>query len=791
MGKIGMKFGINPFENISRVLSMKLFLVTLPHEKKKEGEQQKPEKEIIGIMEQFFASLSELKQKGFLPRLLGERPTLVFEIDCSSISEEINFHVACPSRFAEVLEKTILGFFPKAQVQPVEDYNIFNPDGPAVGSVLSLAKTHILPLKTYLNLEIDPLNEIANALSRLAEIGEGVALQILIRPTSQEWARGGLEVVKEMQKGENFETAKSRVSTWGKFSLALNPKPRSKPGEPLPEPKPLTPMMQEVIKAIENKAYKIGFETNIRIMASAPTQTRSEEILTHLENVFVQFTAPNLNKFTIKMLSGRELKKLIFNFSFRIFNPSQKMILNTEELTSVYHFPVLPLDTPKVTYLKAKQAAPPPNLPKEGLILGKNVYRGEETIVRLMDDDRRRHLYTIGQTGTGKSVFLQEMIRQDIEKGKGVGVIDPHGDLIEAVLGLVPKERADDVILCDPSDLERPFGLNMLEYDAMRPEQKTFIVNELINIFDKLYDLHLTGGPMFEQYTRSALLLLMDDPKEEASLMEVPKVLADAEFRRRLLSKCKNIVVKDFWEKEAEKAGGEAALANMVPYITSKFNVFVANEYMRPIIGQAKSTFNFREIIDGEKILLVNLTKGRLGDINSSLLGLVMVGKILMAAFARVDMPQEERKDFHLYIDEFHNFTTESIYTILSEARKYRLCLTIVHQFIGQLPEKIRDAVFGNVGSMAIFRVGADDAKYLATQFDPVFSETDLVNIDNFNAYVKLLVGGLTIKPFNIKTFPPTKGNLEMAKIIRDLSRLKYGRPREEVEGEIVKRWRT
>lgn len=765
-------------------------MVTMPQEKKKEGEFQKPEKEIISVMEQFFASLSNLKEKGVMNQLLEIKPTIVFEIAIPSVGEEISFYAACPQRFSQILEKTILGFFPKAQVEPVDDYNIFNPEGAVAASSLILSKTSILPLKTYLNLEANPLNEITNALSRLAEIGEGAALQFLVRPISQDWAKKSLEIVKEMQKGENFQSAKTKVSAWGKVSSVLFPKPKPKPGDLPPEPKPLTPMMQEVIKAIENKAYKIGFEANIRILSSAPSQSRTDEIQAHLENAFAQFTAPNLNKFKINRLSGRGLKKLIYNFSFRTFDSSQKIILNTEELASFYHFPVLALETPKIKYLKAKQAPPPANLPKEGLILGKNVYRGEEILVRILDDDRRRHLYIIGQTGTGKSVFQQEMIRQDIESGKGVSVVDPHGDLIEAVLALVPKERLDDVILCDPSDLERPLGLNMLEYDASHPEQKTFIVNELINIFDKLYDLHLTGGPIFEQYTRNALLLLMDDPEERATLMEVPKVLADSEFRGRLLSKCKNIVVKDFWEKEAEKAGGEAALQNLTPYITSKFNTFVANDYMRPMIGQAKTTINFREIIDSGKILLVNLTKGRLGDINSSLLGLIIVGKLVMAAFSRVDMPQEERKDFYLYIDEFHNFATDSIYTILSEARKYRLCLTIAHQFIGQLQEKIRDAVFGNVGSLCVFRVGADDAKYLTTQFDPVFSETDLVNIDNFNVYLKLLVRGQTTKPFNIRTFPPSKGDAGVVKVCRELSRLKFGRPREDVEEEILKRWR-
>jgi hypothetical protein len=272
--------------------------------------------------------------------------------------------------------------------------------------------------------------------------------------------------------------------------------------------------------------------------------------------------------------------------------------------------------------------------------------------------------------------------------------------------------------------------------------------------------------------------------------MEVPRVMADRVYRQRLLAKCRNIIVKDFWEKEAEKAGGEASLANMVPYITSKFNTFIANDYMRPIIGQAKSTLNFREIIDSGKIFLINLSKGRLGELNSSLLGLIVVGKMLMASFARIDQPESQRRDFYLYMDEFQNFTTESIETALSEARKYRLSLIITHQFIGQLPEKVRNAVFGNVGSMVSFRIGAEDAEFVVKQFAPVFDENDLINIDNYNAYVKLLIGGATTKPFNIITYPPEKENPEIAHGIKQLSRLKYGKDRNLVEEEIYARRR-
>jgi hypothetical protein len=542
---------------------------------------------------------------------------------------------------------------------------------------------------------------------------------------------------------------------------------------------------------LEGKASRVAYEANINLIASAKMHEQTEQILLQLENAFAQYNTPNLNTLKPSRLApGRNLKKLFYTFSFRIFEPARKFIFSTEELASIYHFPTTEIETPKVKFIKAKQSAPPPNLPKQGLILGKNVFRGVETVVRMQSDDRRRHLYIIGQTGTGKTNFMKGLIAQDIRNGEGVCVVDPHGEFAEYALGCVPTERAEDVIYFNPADLERPMGLNMLEYDPKYPEQKTFIINELINIFDKLYDLKTTGGPIFEQYTRNALQLLMDDPSEGATLMDVPRVLADAAFRKRLLSKCQNIVVRDFWEKEAEKAGGEAALVNIVPYITSKFNTFIANDFMRPIVGQSKSSINFREAMDSKKILLVNLSKGRLGDINCYLLGLIAVGKLTMAAFSRVDTPEELRPDFYLYIDEFQNFTTESISTILSEARKYRLCLTVAHQFIKQLAEKIRDSVFGNVGSMIVLRVGAEDAEFLVKQFTPVFDQNDLINLDNFNAYVKLLINNLTSKPFNMAFYKAEKENVEMIEALKELTRLKYGRERALVEQEINNRYK-
>ncbi len=778
---------------VTRSLNMSLFLITLPKKnKKEEGETAKSEKEIISVMEQFYSSLSNIKETK--DTFFYGQPHIVFEIATPQIGEEISFYMSIPRKYETVVEKQVHGFYSEASVEKVNDYNIFNPKGVVAGSYLRLAKTYSLPFKTYQSLEMDPLNEITNTLSKLQQEGEGASIQIVIKPTqSKNWAKQGLRIAKEMQGGKDFGAANSEASKGivrKNVELAVKGTSQKDKDKEKLNNISLTPLQEEIIKSLENKASKPGFEVNIRLLVSSEDQEKADQILGHLESAFVQFNAPSLNQIKSIRLKGSNLKKLIYDFSFRLFNRKQSTILNTEELTSLFHFPSITVNTPKVKFMKSQSADLPANMPQEGIILGKNVYRGVESVVRMTDNDRRRHLYIVGQTGTGKSAFLRNLIVQDIRAGKGIGVLDPHGE-IDKIMELIPRERVEDVVLVDPSDLERPLALNMLEYDTKYPEQKTFAVNELMSIFDRLYDLKNTGGPMFEQYTRNALLLLMDDPSEDVTLLEVPKVLADKEYRAKLLAKCQSMVVKNFWEKEAAKAGGDASLQNMVPYITSKFSIFISNDYMRPIVSQAKSSLDFRKIMDERKILLVNLSKGRLGDINSSLLGMIVTGKLLMAAFSRVDMPEEQRQDFYLYMDEFQNFSTDSISTILSEARKYRLSLIAAHQFIGQLSDNIKEAVFGNVGSQVAFRVGAEDAEFLIKQFEPVFGANDLINVDNFNAHVKLIINNQTSTPFNIATYPPEKGFPEVAQAIKELARLKYGRDKAVVEQEIATRYKT
>lgn len=746
------------------LLELKLFLIRFPRNPSREGKELKSE---IGLSEQFMSALLSFKKP------------IVFEIAVPHVGDEIHFYAAVPARFAEVFTRQLQSVWPEAQVDPSPEYSVFNHAGATSSVFLEQKERFVLPVRTYQEIGSDTFASIVGGLAKITEIGEGGAVQFILRPAGGEAKKRIFSSLQALKKGKSLKhILKSDSISASDFVAAA-----TKGGEKKNEEKILD---EDAVKALESKLGKPLFDVNIRVVASAPSKEQADILLDGMTAGFSQFGAPNRNEF--KLIRPRNQGKFLHDFIFRGFSGAGKMTLTSEEVASVFHFPTAFTDIPKLKQLKFKESPPPPDLPKQGIKIGESHFRGETQDIRLTREDRRRHLYVIGQTGTGKSVFLNNLSGQDVAAGEGVCLMDPNGDLFEDVLARVPKERVKDVVVFDPGDLSRPLGLNMLEYDPAFPEQKTFIINELMNIFDTLYDLKATGGPMFEQYARNALLLLMDDPTKGYTILEIPRVLSDASFRKSLLAECKNFITKDFWEKEAEKAGGEASLQNMVPYISSKFNTFIANDYVRPIIAQSKTTLNFKDIMENGKILMVNLSKGRIGDLNASLLGMLIVGKLTITAFARGDIAMESRKDFYLYIDEFQNFTTPSIATILSEARKYRLNLTVAHQFIGQLSENIRDAVFGNIGSMVAFRVGADDAEFLAKQFDPVFTPNHLVNIDNLNGHAKILVNGKVAQPFNIFVPFPPRGDREVAELAKEHSRLRYGRPREVIEEEIYSR---
>lgn len=737
-------------------LELRTLLVKLPQKLEKEEKPQEPLKE-INLTGQLLSELGNLN----IPFSL--------EAAVHNIGEEIHFYVSVPENSIQFAMRQIQGLWNDANIQETDDYNIFNNQGVSQAVFLKQKQTYVLPIRTHEEANLDTFLPIISNLSKIQEIGEGAAIQVLVKPAPKSFKKAAVNFVYQLKKGAKLENilSASRMITWKDIKSALK-------GKNPEEEKAAKPVLdEETIKAIEKKLAKQIFSVNVRLIVSAATQARTDELLNSLAGSFEQFEAPLRNG--IRIIKPKNQKSVLLKYIFRKFDDQERMVLGTDEIVSLFHFPTSATETPKIQWLKAREAPPPTILPKSGTLIGESIFRGERRPVFITEEDRRRHVYLVGQTGTGKSNLIINMAINDIQQGKGVAVIDPHGDLIESLLGLMPENRLNDIIVFDPSDLQYPLGLNMLEYDFSRPEEKTFIVNEMQSIFNKLFAQE-TMGPMFEQYMRNALLLLMEDAQNEpATLMDVPRIFTDSEYREKKLARCQNPVVKDFWEREAVMVGGEASLQNMAPYITSKFNNFVANDYMRPIIRQLKSAFRFREVMDEGKIVLVNLSKGRIGDINAGLLGMIIVGKLLMAALSRVDLPQEQRRDFNLYIDEFQNFTTDSIATILSEARKYRLNLVIAHQFIAQLQDKTREAVFGNVGSLIAFRVGAKDAEELIKQFEPTFRENDLLNLDNFNAYVKLLINGQTSKPFNIQTLASARANPQLLEQIKKLSRKKYG----------------
>lgn len=763
-------------------LQSSLFLIKIPKATSSDsssGGESNDFKTELAHFEQLLGSLTAIKKP------------IVFEVAVPHIGEEIHFYISVPKLSAEVAVKQIQGLWGGASVMLVQDdFNIFNANGATSAAYIGQKEDHSLPIRTYAELGLDSFESIIGAFAKINELGEGAALQLVVRPAARKYKKEIQYHIESLKKGESmkkvFGHGFAGVSG-STVSDVFNPKTK----EEAAQEKASRVVDEDAVKALQAKVAKPLFEVNLRLIASAGSPFQANDILDGLAAGFSQFGSPMRNDFRI--VKPRNPKTIINDFIYRTFDEGEKMVLSAEEIASIYHLPISSTETPRVKWLKSKESAPPDNLPSSGIQIGESMFRGQVKPIYITDDDRRRHVYVVGQTGTGKSTLLGNMIIEDIQAGKGVAIIDPHGDLVENALGFVPKERLDDVIYFNPGDLERPLGLNMLDFNANRPEEKTFIVNEMQSIFNKLFPPE-TMGPMFEQYMRNALLLLMEDmPNEPATLMEVPRVFTDLAFRARKLARIHNPVVLDFWEKEAAKAGGDASLANMTPYITSKFNNFISNDYMRPIIGQPKSAFNFRDVMDNHKILLVNLSKGKIGDINAGLLGMVITGKILMAALSRVDIADaDKRPDFNLYIDEFQNFTTDSISTILSEARKYRLNLTMAHQFIAQLTDTIKDSVFGNVGSELVFRVGVSDAEFLVKQFEPEFNQNDLINIDNLNAYAKLLINGQTSKPFNMRVLGTSwgGGNKELAEKFKEYSRMKYGRERQAIEDDIYRRLR-
>jgi hypothetical protein len=778
---------------VPRTLNWVFLEIQVPKESADEAKSQSEEqrKSLIALAEQLFTTLSESGGKdGFFKR----KDYLSFEIACTA--KKISFYINCPRSLQQLVEKQVQAQYPHAFIEEVKGYNPFQKGGQVEAVELQLNKQYVYPVRTYKSMESDPLNSLTNAMSKLGD-DEGIAIQYIFRPAGNDWQDYPRKIALDIQQGKNPKAVeKAQSGFFGLiFSDLVNIVKGKSSSDPLAGEKTiaLTPMQQDIVKRLEEKASRPGYNANIRMVASSMTPGAAKVHLSDLVSSFLQYNMPPFNGFR---LYKRKAGDVVKDYVFRIYRKKNALLLNTEELASLWHLPTPFLETPNINWLQSKKAPAPNNVPQTGVLLGRNIYRGVETPIRIARDDRRRHMYIVGRTGSGKTEIMKTMSVQDIVAGEGVCIIDPHGDFIEDVLPHIPKERAEDVVLFEPFDTERPMGLNMLEVRS--ESEKDFAVQEMISIFYKLVTDPAMLGPMFEHNMRNAMLTLMADEEHPGTIVDIPRIFTDMDFQKYKVSKLKDPIVRAFWEKEMAKTS-DYHKSEMLGYLVSKVGRFVENTMIRNIVGQAKSSFNFRDVMDGKKILLVNLAKGKVGEINAKLLGLIIVSKLQMAALSRADMPESERNDFYLYVDEFQNFITDAFSTILSEARKYRLNLVIAHQFLAQLGQgagshgaasgDLRDAVFGNAGSMVTFRIGVEDAEIFAKEFAPTFSQFDLVNIERYNALMKLMINGTASKPFNMGTYPlakPTADELSRGAAIRQLSRLKFGRPLADVEREIL-----
>lgn len=783
------------YYQLQKTSSWVMLKVSIPKERHaEENEQRMDFREMASVIEPFFAGLEALFDTKIQKKISGQDH---ISLEIISKGGLVFFYIGTPSLYKESIEKNILAQYPDAIIEEDKErgYSIFkDTKGEIAAGNLRLLKKFFFPVKTYRYLEYDPLNGIVNALSKLGE-NCNVGIQILIRPTDNTWRFAIDKTAKNIQSGKSasYYQMNSRQRAGENFFKFLGDVGKTAAGKSIEEDEKekmsqnqlrLNPIQEQQLKLLSEKGSKTGFDTQVRIISVAPTKEQAVEKLKIVYSAFAQFFAPDHNGFKLK--KAKKQRETVANYIYRIYGREPRMLLNTEELASIYHLPNRYMDAPNIAWVYSKKESPPPQLPSEGVIVGETNYRGQKYPIRIKDADRMRHIYMIGKTGVGKTVLFQNAIMQDIKEGKGVAYLDPNGDAVEYILEHIPKERADDVILFDPSDYDRPMGLNLLEWKTK--EQRDFLVQEAIQIFYKLFDPNQTGivGPQFEHWMRNAALTLMAHP-EGGTLVDIPRLFTDPVFEKDRVKYVKDPVVKAFWEKQMAKTS-DFHKSEMLNYFTSKFGRFMTNDMMRNIIGQPKSAFDFREVMDGKKILLCKLSKGLIGEINAFLLGMILVSKIAMGAFSRQDITEDERTPFYLYVDEFQNFITDVFATILSESRKYKLSLSITNQYIAQMDENIRNAVIGNAGNLIAFRVGAADAEFLVKEFAPLTID-DLTNVDKYNFYIRMLIDNAPMPAFNGQSIAPDlNGNKKLAGALKELSRLKYGSPKEIVEEEISER---
>jgi hypothetical protein len=738
--------------------------------------------------EMMFASLH-----GLLSKTPGLQEHLSFEIVATN--DGIRFYVYLPTYFRTFVEGQIYAQYPTAQISEVPlDYAHHFSSNTAIvtAAEVTLTKEYFYPIKTFVDFQVDPLAAITGSVERLNQ-GEQVWMQILLRPLDDIWQQAGYEYVEKVRAGKSLAPQENFISSVFKnivnelvtmplwiLSTAVGSSTEEKKTDGPPK---LSSGQELELKSIENKMTKLGFETALRIVSISQTEQGSQQALASIMASLKQFSMTHLNSFRPSPVE-RRAEEIFHDYQGRIFpgDDENYFVLNSEELASIYHLPNLSVETPTIAWSKAKQAEPPLDLPQDvETVFAKTAFRNREVKFGINREDRRRHMYIIGKTGTGKSTLMENMVMKDILAGEGVAVMDPHGDTIDKLLDNIPEERIKDVVLFDPSDAANPVSLNMLE--LLDPSQKNLTASAMVDVFKRTFD---SWGPRLEYLLRNCFLTLAETPN--STLLGVNRLLLDKDYRKFVVSGLEDEQLRSFWTKEyANMASNDRLITEAVSPIQNKVGQFLQTSTIRNIMGQSKSTIRIDQIMNEGKILLVNLSKGKIGNDNSALLGSMIIARLKSAAMTRVNMPEEQRRDFYVYADEFQNFATDSFAEILSEARKYRLNLIITHQYIDQLPEAVRQAVFGNVGTTISFTVGPNDASVLSSQFSPVFTAEDLVGLEKHHIYLKLMIDGMESRPFSAATLPPIARHEGHRQAIIAHSRKLYSTPLAEVEEKIAK----
>ncbi len=778
-------------QDFKRALSLTFLKVTLPKKESdldEKKETTKDFKEMVSIMEQLVASLKSIYSRKILKKILGQD---LISFEYIAWEWEILFYVVIPKNYKYLIEKQINGFYADAVIEETTEINIFKDKKYSEWTYINTSKSFLYPIKTYKKLESDPINNILGAFSKIEE-DKAASIQVVLKPIDDDWqhysAKASWKMMSWKKTGFSWNPTKLFISFFDLFFVSNNDKNSLNTKEDK-----TSALTQERAKTVDEKWDKTWFEVIIRVVVTGNNKEILESEIKNITSSFVQFNYPDFNGFinTIHHID----KYLINNYVYRYFRKPfylKKMIMNTEEIASIFHFPHIKYNkSAEIKWQNFKIVKAPTNIPKEWLLIWHNIHRWIKKEIRIKTEDRFRHFYIIWQTGTWKSTTLQVMARQDFKNGEWVAVLDPHGDLARDLLPFIPRERADDVIYFDPSDLERPMWLNLL--DATTDEEKELIAMDSMNIMIKLFGNEIFG-PRIQDYFRNAVLTLMDYPQGWA-ITDVVRLFTDLDFQKDHCRHVKNPIVKNWWDKTYASMG-QKEKSEIIPYFSAKFSQFITNKMMRNIIGQTKSSFDILDVMQNKKLLLVNLSKWRLWDINSKLLWMILVSKIQMAAMRRDKIKKEERTDFFLYIDEFQNYVTDSIESILSEARKYRLSLNLAHQYLAQLEQSdaltksnldLKKAIFGNVWTIMSYKIWPEDWEFMAKYYAPTFSEQDLVNMDKFKSVMKLSIDNQPTIPFSLVPINAYLENWDpnLAKAFIELSRLKYWRDKAFVSKEI------